>query len=290
MLSIGEFSKLAHISTRMLRHYDRIGGFDNEKFNIACDIVVNSNILLSENMDKSAITQLDTLAKIETLKGFGFTLAEIAALLPLPQEVLALHIRAQITHTSQAMEKMRKSIRLMEQAIAQMEGIEPMNEPYSVRIMHCPEQNVISIRKTIPPEQIHALFAELHAEMNRRGLQRTGPTQLRFLGEEFSYEAMEVEAQAVVSAHGPNITTIPACLCAAVVHTGPYETIRSAYDALGTWLAKHLEYQVCGPVIERFLCDEEMVQNPGSFSSHTLARNWKRRYDETARIKTQCGW
>ena len=46
------------------------------------------------------------------------------------------------------------------------------------------------------------------------------------------------------------------------MHTGPYETIRSAYDALGTWLAKHLEYQVCGPVIERFLCDEEMVQNP----------------------------
>lgn len=250
MLSIGEFSKLAHISTRMLRHYDRIG------------LLHPSRVGNENGYRYYEQTQLDTLAKIETLKGFGFTLAEIAALLPLPQEVLALHIRAQITHTSQAMEKMRKSIRLMEQAIAQMEGIEPMNEPYSVRIMHCPEQNVISIRKTIPPEQIHALFAELHAEMNRRGLQRTGPTQLRFLGEEFSYEAMEVEAQAVVSAHGPNITTIPACLCAAVVHTGPYETIRSAYDALGTWLAKHLEYQVCGPVIERFLCDEEMVQNP----------------------------
>lgn len=250
MLSIGEFSKLAHISTRMLRHYDRIG------------LLHPSHVGNENGYRYYEQTQLDTLAKIETLKGFGFTLAEIAALLPLPQEVLALHIRAQITHTSQAMEKMRKSIRLMEQAIAQMEGIEPMNEPYSVRIMHCPEQNVISIRKTIPPEQIHALFAELHAEMNRRGLQRTGPTQLRFLGEEFSYEAMEVEAQAVVSAHGPDITTIPACLCAAVVHTGPYETIRSAYDALGTWLAKHLEYQVCGPVIERFLCDEEMVQNP----------------------------
>ena len=250
MLSIGEFSKLAHISTRMLRHYDRIG------------LLHPSHVGNENGYRYYEQTQLDTLAKIETLKGFGFTLAEIAALLPLPQEVLALHIRAQITHTSRAMEKMRKSIRLMEQAIAQMEGIEPMNEPYSVRIMHCPEQNVISIRKTIPLEQIHALFAELHAEMNRRGLQRTGPTQLRFLGEEFSYEAMEVEAQAVVSAHGPNITTIPACLCAAVVHTGPYETIRSAYDALGTWLAKHLEYQVCGPVIERFLCDEEMVQNP----------------------------
>ena len=250
MLSIGEFSKLAQISTRMLRHYDRIG------------LLHPSHVGNENGYRYYEQTQLDTLAKIETLKGFGFTLAEIAALLPLPQEVLALHIRAQITHTSQAMEKMRKSIRLMEQAIAQMEGIEPMNEPYSVRIMHCPEQNVISIRKTIPPEQIHALFAELHTEMNRRGLQRTGPTQLRFLGEEFSYEAMEVEAQAVVSAHGPNITTIPACLCAAVVHTGPYETIRSAYDALGTWLAKHLEYQVCGPVIERFLCDEEMVQNP----------------------------
>lgn len=250
MLSIGEFSKLAHISTRMLRHYDRIG------------LLHPSHVGNENGYRYYEQTQLDTLAKIETLKGFGFTLAEITALLPLSQEVLALHIRAQKAQTSQALEKMRKSIRLMEQAIAQMEGIEPMNEPYSVRIMHCPEQNVISIRKTIPLEQIHALFAELHAEMNRRGLQRTGPTQLRFLGEEFSYEAMEVEAQAVVSAHGPNITTIPACLCAAIVHTGPYETIRSAYDALGTWLAQHLEYQVCGPVIERFLCDEEMVQNP----------------------------
>lgn len=75
--------EIVHIA---LRHYDRIGGFDEEKFNIACDIVVNSNILLSENMDKSAIT-LSAYGESMHLapdgsEGYNYTVEQLYSLLP----------------------------------------------------------------------------------------------------------------------------------------------------------------------------------------------------------------
>lgn len=75
--------EIVHIA---LRHCDRSGGFDGETFNIACDIVVNSNILLSENMDKSAIT-LSAYGESMHLapdgsEGYNYTVEQLYSLLP----------------------------------------------------------------------------------------------------------------------------------------------------------------------------------------------------------------
>ena len=51
-----DFVMMHEILHVVLRHCFRQGDRDNERFNIACDIVVNSNILLSESMDPKAIT------------------------------------------------------------------------------------------------------------------------------------------------------------------------------------------------------------------------------------------
>lgn len=51
-----DFIMMHEILHVVLQHCFRQGDRDNERFNIACDIVVNSNILLSENMDPKAIT------------------------------------------------------------------------------------------------------------------------------------------------------------------------------------------------------------------------------------------
>ncbi len=57
-LSDGEldFVMMHEILHVVLQHCFRTGDRDNEIFNIACDIVVNSNILLSNNKNKSSIT------------------------------------------------------------------------------------------------------------------------------------------------------------------------------------------------------------------------------------------
>jgi len=51
-----DFVMMHEILHVVLKHCFRQGGRDREQFNIACDIVVNSNILLSLNMDRKAIT------------------------------------------------------------------------------------------------------------------------------------------------------------------------------------------------------------------------------------------
>lgn len=258
MFTIGEFSKLAHISARMLRHYDAIG------------LLRPAQIGEENGYRYYEASQLEDLVRIEALKGYGFSLAEITALLPLPQEELVRRIQARRVSACRELEEMRKAIRRMEDAVIQMEGIETIMEQYPVIVMDCPEQKVFSIRRVISIGQTHALFQELSAEMERRGLKRTGATQLRYLGDEFNYEAMDVEAQAVVHMDVPGVSTLPACTCVAVTHTGPYETIRFAYDAICAWLAKHPEYQVCGPAIERYLRDEEMVHSPEELETGVL--------------------
>lgn len=77
--------EIVHIA---LRHCDRSGGFDGETFNIACDIVVNSNILLSENMDTSAITLSEYGESIHLApdgsEGYNYTVEQLYSLLPVP--------------------------------------------------------------------------------------------------------------------------------------------------------------------------------------------------------------
>lgn len=50
-----DFVMMHEILHVVLQHCFRQGDRDNELFNMACDIVVNSNILLSENMNLEAI-------------------------------------------------------------------------------------------------------------------------------------------------------------------------------------------------------------------------------------------
>lgn len=236
MYTIGEFSNLAHVSARSLRYYDAMG------------------LLRPAHMGENGYRyytggQLPALAKIETLKSYGFTLAEVKELLLLPETELAHRIHVRRISAYAQLNEMRRVIRRMEAAIVQMEGTSMANDTYHVILMQAPAQKVFSVRRTIQIGEMHDLFAELRAQMKRAGVRRTGPTQARYHGEEFSYEHMDVEAQAAVDADGPNVSVIPAGTFAAVTHTGPYENIKYAYDALCGWVAHHPEYKVCGPAV-----------------------------------------
>lgn len=76
--------EILHIA---LQHCIRQGERDNEKFNIACDIVVNSNILHSNNMDLKSITlkKYGTAMHLtpEGDEGYKYTAEEVYEMLPL---------------------------------------------------------------------------------------------------------------------------------------------------------------------------------------------------------------
>lgn len=81
-----DFVMMHEILHAVLQHCLRQGDRDNERFNMACDIVVNSNILLSENMDVKAIT-LKRYGESMHLapdgkEGYEYTAEQIYGMLP----------------------------------------------------------------------------------------------------------------------------------------------------------------------------------------------------------------
>ena len=81
-----DFVMMHEILHVALRHCFRARGFEEERFNIACDIVVNSNILLSNDMDISSIT-IGKYGESMHLapngkEGYEFTAEEIYNMLP----------------------------------------------------------------------------------------------------------------------------------------------------------------------------------------------------------------
>lgn len=257
MLTIGTFSKLSCISTRMLRHYDRIG-------------LLSPSHIGENGYRYYDPAQLAVLRQVDALKGYGFSLQEIKQLLPLPEAALAEAIHAQRLKTYEQLHRLKKTIRRMEEDIKRMEGTEFMKEKYHVIVMAMPEQKVFGIRKTINISQTHELFQELKEEMKHRGIKRTGPTQQRFLGETFDYDAMDIEAQAEVMEMADGVHVIPSGDFVATTHIGPYEEIHNAYEAIGAWMKEHPEYEVCGPSIERYLKDEESADSPEDLETGVL--------------------
>jgi DNA-binding transcriptional MerR regulator len=258
MLTIGEFSKLSHISSRMLRYYDGMG--------LLCPAHTGQD----NGYRYYDVSQLQTLLKIENMKEYGFTLSEIKDLLPLSQEVLAQQIHHRRLKAYEELNEMSKTLRRMEDDLIKMEESDLIQEKYRVIVMETPSQQVFRIRKSINISETHDLFQELKAEMKKRGIQRAGATQLLYHGEEFSYENMDVEAQVQVTGEHLEIQQIPAQLCAATTHIGPYEDIRYAYDAICAWMSGHPEYKICGPAIERYIKDEDSVKSPEELETGIL--------------------
>jgi effector-binding domain-containing protein len=215
-------------------------------------------------------SQLSDLVQIERLKRYGFSLNEIRELLLLPQDALAQRIHVRMLEAYRELNEMRKTLRRMEDDLLRMEESEYMRQDYKVIVMDTPAQRVFGIRRRINIGEIHDLFQELKREMEKKGIRRAGAAQLLYHDEEFSHESMDVEAQFQVAGSQDGITDVPAQLCAATTHTGPYEEIHAAYSAIGSWMAQHPEYRICGAVIERYLKDEGTVSSPEEYETGVL--------------------
>ena len=251
MFTIGEFSKFCCISARMLRHYDHIG-------------LLHPAATDEQNgyryYDSSQIT---TFQRIEKLKRYGFSLAEIKRLLTLTEAELNIQILLQYERVKEQAASLTETLTCMERDISHFkEGI-TMNRNYHIIVMNTPEQRVFSVKRTIAirARDIHGLISDLMAQAKERGLHRTGPCQLVYMGSEFNEDMMEVEAQLQVAEAHPDTKLLPDSLSVTTIHQGPLEEIHTGYQAICQYLDEHPEYQLTGISIERYLKDETMVSS-----------------------------
>ena len=93
-LSDGEldFIMMHEVMHVALKHCLRGKNYEPERFNIACDIVVNSNILLSNHMDEKSITLKEYGVSMHTApdgkEGYEYTAEQVYAMLPSTPVVL----------------------------------------------------------------------------------------------------------------------------------------------------------------------------------------------------------
>jgi len=239
MFRIGEFSKIAQVSGRLLRYDDEIG------------------LLSPQSIDSEtgyryySARQLPRLNRILVLKELGLSLEQIARLLEQdtsPDEIrgmLALR-KAQIEQSVQ--EEMARS-RVVETRLQQIDTHGQVQEP-DVVLKTVPTQQFLALREVLPGMSairrlVKHIFTVVPPIVGRGSL---GNIAIVIRSPVYDPEALDVEIGYLLTGKAPKsvrrseermltVHELPAIdTVATLVHVGRVDDTHSGYGELGTWI------------------------------------------------------
>lgn len=248
MFRIGEFSKIAQVSGRLLRYYAEIGLLAP----IYIDPETGYRFYTAE--------QLPRLNRILALKDLGLALEQIARLVN--EQVSADEIRGMLTiRKSQIEQTLQDEIGRLRMVENRLQQIEQEGSMWSqdVIIKSVPNQLVLSIREVgLSNETVMELF---------NGMQRalpSGQTRRRYgllffimhsdtiedegMDLEFGFLLNSTKAAPLQISDAYTLTQreLPSAeMVASIVYNG-WEGASSCYNALGAWIEAH-QYKIAGP-------------------------------------------
>ena len=257
MLKIGEFSKLSHVSVRMLRHYDEIGLLHPQRV----DPITGYRLYGEE--------QLFTAGKINVYRGMGFGLTAIAGLLHEadPQKLRAMLERQQESLREQS-EEMSQMLHRIKLAIAQL-GAESTMANYDVTIKEIAPRYVASVRDILESYNYEGrLWHYMMKETADQNLTPANPCLAFGIFHDAEYKERDVDVEIQMTVEGNyhdtehvRFKTEPAVCVASAIHYGSYETISDASAAVAAWVEKN-GYQMCGVMFNVYHVSPHETQNP----------------------------
>ncbi|MBC6310927.1 MerR family transcriptional regulator [Listeria sp. FSL L7-1582] len=259
MFQIGEFSKLANVSIRSLRHYDKIGLLTPEKINT------------ETNYRHYSAKQLQTINKIQKLKEIGLSLSVINEILSSESDAKTIqsHFAIRELELQDELETIKQQSLLLESSLAVLKE-DSAKWNYHIIRKEIPERFVASIQDKIPTFASEGLLWErLYAELI--------PQQVPFAKEPYSMaifhdEAyretdVDVEVQVAIksadyeSRNGIIFKEAPAVTVASVIINGSYEQMTAVTETVATWLENH-NYQLSGPMFNIYHVSIATEPNP----------------------------
>jgi len=253
MFSIGEFSHIARVTPRQLRHYEELGLFTPERIDPETGYRFYSAL------------QLPRLNRILALKELGLTLAQILRLLD--EDISAEEIRGMLTMRKAQIEQTLRDelerVRSIEARIFQIEEQGRLSDDVVLKAV--PARNFLSLRQVVASkEEGFALMTELHRSLPRlAGRRALGQFALLFSSDSFQEENVDVEMgflldgdfhETVLLSDGRAMTvrTLPAiATMATMVYVGIAHQV-GCYGRLGTWMELH-HFHLAGPGREVFI-------------------------------------
>jgi len=248
MFQIGEFSKIAQVSGRLLRYYDEIG------------------LLSPEFTDPQtgyrhySAGQLPRLNRILVLKELGLSLEQIAALLEEDTSAEALRgmLALRKAQLEQSVQAEMARLRVVEARLQQIDAHGQMQEP-DVVLKSVASQAFLALREVLPGmDAVRWLVQRIRAIVPKTvGPSNLGSMAVVIHSPIFDPEALDVEIGYLLTGKAPKsvrlteerllITSeLPAVTTmATLVHVGALKECHRTYGLLGQWLEQH-HWQIMG--------------------------------------------
>lgn len=238
MLSIGEFSRMTHLSVRTLRRYHDAG------------LLEPASVDASSGYRYYDAAQIPTAQVIHRLRELDVPLADVARILAAPDPgaragLVAGHLErleAELERTRAAVVSLRRLLR-------------PEPAGLVVELRSEPARTVAAVEDDVRLDDVLEWYAGAMAELDAVVPAGGVPGGLYD-------DALFTDGAGHVLVHRPvadpprsgrvHPVTLPAAELAVTVHAGGHEDIDVTYGELGAWVAGHL-LAVAGPVRETYL-------------------------------------
>lgn len=261
MLKIGTFSKLSHVSIRMLRYYDDQGLLAP----VSVDPFTGYRYYSEE--------QLSTAERIASLRRMGFELAEVRSLLAAEDDrgawERALERQREVLREQER--EARARLLLLENTLERLRKDEKPME-YPVTIKELPGRYVASVRRRIAnywhEQELWNTLCEETAGMN---LQVCDPcySLAVFHDKEHVEENPDVEVQMAVKGSYPDTAhvkfkEVPGACIASATYKGSYEHTPEVTEAVAKWVRDN-GYTFDGPSFMIYHVSPHETKNPEEY-------------------------
>lgn len=257
VLKIGEFSRYARLSIRMLRHYDAEG------------VLVPAAQDPESGYRLYAVDQLAQANRIKALRDLGFQVRDIKRLLALGDDALAdelRHHQGALDAEAARMEERRAALRGLLSAVEAGDA----RQAFEVQMKSVPAYDVVTLRMELPDYDDERLAWErLGVLMRERGIAPSDPyTEFCTFPADGSEDAetcggVIVEVSVATDARpmcGEEVEDDGCSLrfhrsaalpqAASVMVCGPYDRIAGAYASFARWLEEHPTLRAAGDMRE----------------------------------------
>lgn len=255
LVSIGEFSRLAHLSVKALHHYHEVG------------ILKPADIDARNGYRRYDVDQLPDAYVVRRLRDLAMPLDEVRVVLDAAgdqsrDQAIASHLK-----------RMESELHQTQQVVASLRRL--LAEPKAgLKMKHrlVPGTHAVTAQSVVGPDDVEAwstdAFAALEVELTEVGVMPSGPS-----GSQFSAGYFEEDRGAVV-AFVPINDAVPAAILstppiwieggahAVALHQGSYIDLDRTYGALGSYVADHNIAEI-GPITEFYLVGPESANDSG---------------------------
>lgn len=262
LLSIGDFSKMTHLSIKALRHYHDVG------------LLAPAEVDRTSGYRYYRPDQVATAQVIRRFRDLGMPVDQVRAVLEAPDparrnEVIMTHLdhmQEQLAQTQATVSSLRSLL-------------DPNPTPLTVEYRTVPAVPALAVVETVASAEALEWWMEAFDELDREAARLgrpAGPAGALFPGEFYELEKAEIVAYLPLAAPGQPRSTrvqpfeVPAGELAVALHAGPFSEIDTTYGALGVHVSA-AAIGVEGPIREHYLVT---VRDTPDQSLHRIEVAW----------------